>query len=276
MITFKDIELTKAELGDTIKFIDNINKIECAASMIYDINYDAAKKASLLIGKFYNQPKKAIAHTWKRQSKYGGMNNTELQISKSGIGATSGYRTQIEIYDKVLQDDGYNGSKGLIGDVIDDKEIYEKTLSNLPEKGKSVMNSIKEAREESNIQMPKFNTIKLPVNLSKEEMDIFHIKENNAQISINDSDREVYICFEYPIPSDGYNRTEKQVFKLNQLDIDNETEFQYILFVHYHLPEFKLALEQYIAATKDHKERWAKFKELMNDKLAKYLMLIKI
>jgi len=89
MITFKDIMDTKIAMKDAWDFREKIKNTEASFDYMQTINCKTAEQVNSLIGRFFNQPKKIAAYTWKRKNKYNSTpNNIDLQISKSGMGAT--------------------------------------------------------------------------------------------------------------------------------------------------------------------------------------------
>jgi len=284
MITFKDIGDTKIAMKDAWDYKEKICSIEASYNYMDKINTTTATQMNTLLGRFYNQPKKAVVHTWIRKNKYNANGQKmELQMSKSGIGATyAGGR--IDVYTGLITKDTYYESKGLLKDVIEDKKVYDKVFNFSSEKGKSVLKVLKEAAEETKIQHPESTTIKYSLKLSEDERECFGLKErgildnkDDAYIEIKDSYKEmtIEVKSEYARSINNYS-TEGLIFKVNSLDINDEKDFQYFMFVHYHLNEFENALRQYQDSTEEHKGRWTKFKEIMNEKLAKWLILYKM
>jgi len=285
MITFKDIMDTKIEMKDAWDYREKIKTTEASYNYMQTINNKTAEQMNTLLGRFFNQPKKLVAHTWLRQTKYGG--NTprkiELQMSKSGIGAT-GVGNRIDVYKSLIDTDSYYESKGLVGDIIDDKIVYDKTYNALSPKGQDVLKSLKEAKEASNILHPKSTTIKYQLKLSEDEQDTFQLinklvgdDKKDVYIELRDDNREVVVELKTDNAknSNQYSR-DGTIFKINNLEMNNEQDFQYFLFIHYHLKEFEEAFSQYIETTKEHKARWTTFKEVMNEKIAKYVVLYKM
>jgi hypothetical protein len=283
MITFKDIMETKIAIKDAWDFKEKVCNTEASYDFMQTINTATAKQSVALIGRFFNLPKKAIVHKWKHKSKYGGTNDMELQISKSGIGGTYA-GSRIQVYSSLFEEDSYYGTKGLVGDVIDDQEIYDKTFKILSIKGQDVLSALKESREVTKIKSPKSTIVKYPLLLSQEEQECFRIVNNSvlpikqhAYIELRDDDREMVVEVKSKHAQDTEeNQRDGIIFKVNSLDMMEEKDFQYLLFIHYHLSEFETALTQYIEKTKDHKDRWEKFKEMMGAKIAKYTILYKL
>jgi len=284
MITFNDIMDTKIAMKDAWDFREKIKDTEASFDYMQTINCKTAEQVNSLIGRFFNQPKKIAAYTWKRKNKYNTTpNNIDLQISKSGMGATH-RGNRIDAYTKLLDDDSYYESKGMVGDVIDDKEVYDKTFACLSEKGQDVLSALKEAREASNIKHPKSTTIKYPLKLSEDERECFNLKDKSivdftedAFIELKDDYKEMVVEVKSEVAKNTNQYTkEGTIFKINNLDMNDEKDFQYFLFIHYHLKEFEDAFSQYMEKTKEHKARWTTFKELMNEKIAKYVVLYKM
>lgn len=286
MITFKDIMDTKLAMKDAWDYREKIKDTEASFNYMQTINNKTAEQLNTLLGRFFNQPKKLVAHTWLRQTKYnsnGTPRKIELQMSKSGIGAT-GQGNRIDVYKSLIDTDSYYESKGLVGDIIDDKIVYDKTYNVLSPKGQDVLKSLKEAKEVSNIQHPKSTTIKYPLKLSEEEQETFQLinkmvgdNKEDAYIELKDDYKEMVVELKTDNAKNPNQYTrEGVIFKVNSLDINNEQDFQYFLFIHYHLKEFEEAFSKYMETTKEHKARWTTFKELINEKLAKYVVLYKM
>ena len=286
MITFKDMVETKKEVKDAWKFREKIITTEASFDFMQTINVKTAAQINHLFGRFFNQPKKAVAHTWERKNNYNNMpRKIELQLSKAGIGATD-EGDRIRVYDCLIEEkENYLGAKGLVQDVIKDNDVYDKLFKTLSPKGQDVLKALKESVEVTNIENPKATEFTYPLNISDEEKEIFGLKKdvldlsnNKTYILLEDVGKEIHVEVksEKKKEENQYTYDRGVVFKVNSLDIKNEKDFPYLLFMHYHLPEFQAAFDKYIEVTKEHKERWAKFKELMNSKIAKYVILYKM
>jgi len=285
MITFNDVMETKVAMKDAWDYREKIKATEASFNYMQTINSKTAEQMNTLLGRFFNEPKKLVAHTWLKQDKYNSNatpRKIELQMSKSGIGAT-GQGDRINVYKELIDTDNYYNSKGLVGDIIDDKDVYEKAYNILSPKGKDVLKSLKEARELSNIQHPKSTTIKYKLKLSEDEQDAFKlinkmIGDNKADvyIELKDDYKEVVVELKSDNASPNQYTREGTIFRVNNLDMNDEKDFQYFLFIHYHLKEFEEAFSQYIETTREHKSRWTTFKETINEKLAKYVVLYKM
>ena len=99
----------------------------------------------------------------------------------------------------------------------------------------------------------------------------------DAFIELKDDYKEMVVEVKSEVAKNTNQYTkEGTIFKINNLDMNDEKDFQYFLFIHYHLKEFEDAFSQYMEKTKEHKARWTTFKELMNEKIAKYVVLYKM
>jgi hypothetical protein len=275
MITFEDIKQTKDNMEKAIELIDNIKTYPSTFKYINDINTNSMNKINQLIGKYYNQPKKCVVHTWKNNNNSGYTNKYELQISKAGIGRTPSGYSQIQKFEKIFSDEtGWRENKGLIGDVIKDKDIYEKTLNNLSDKGKEILKIVKEAYEKSEIELYDKNRNVKKIEISNDEREIFNLKINKLYIEIEDGYNQVNVHILKNInENNGYGYGDKSLFLINNLNETDSTDYLYILFMQYHYDEILNTLNKYIEDTKETKEKWTKFNELLNEKLAKYLIL---
>jgi len=287
MIEFKDIVEAKIAMKDAQSFKEKVCNVEASFNYMDKINSSTAAQMNALFARFYNKPKKGVIHTWIKANKYNSSGQKiELQMSKSGIGATyAGGR--IDVYRSLITKDSYYGSQGLVKDVIEDKEVYDKTFNFISEKGQGILKALKDAVKETKIEHPENTTIKYNLTLTEDEKKCFGIKEHQAKeniyadayIEIKDDYKEMTmeIKSEY-LKSNRTNHYSHDdgLFKVNSLKLNDEKDFQYFMFIHYHLDDFEKALTQYKETTKDHKERWTKFKKIMNEKLAKYIILYKM
>jgi hypothetical protein len=287
MITFKDIIETKIAIKDAWEFKETINNTEASFDYMQTINLHTAAELNKLFGRFFNLPKKAVAHVWIRKNKYNA-NSTrkiELQLSKSGVGATS-EGDRINVYDCLIDDkDNYYESKGYIGDIINDAEVYDKMFNVLSPKGQDVLKALKEVTETTKVKHPKSTAIRYPLTISQEETEAFGLSDgvlnsskSNTYIELKDDSKEmvVEVKNEKKKENDQYSYDKGVIFRINSLELNNEKDFQYLLFIHYHLDEFKMALNKYLEKTKEHKDRWTNFKELINSRIAKYVILYKM
>ena len=287
MIEFKDILETRVAMKDAKSFKEKVCNVEASFNYMDKINSTTAAQMNSLFARFYNKPKKAVVHTWIKSNRYNsGGQKIELQMSKSGIGATyAGGR--IDVYRSLIVKDSYYGVQGLVKDVIEDKEVYDKSYEFVSDKGKGILKALKDAVEKTKIEHPEATTIKYNLTLTEDEKKCFGIKEQQAKENIH-ADAYIEIKDDYKqmtmevkseyAKNHGNNNysNNDELFKVNELNLKDEKDFQYFMFIHYHLNDFEKALNEYKETTKDHKERWTKFKEIMNEKLAKYIILYKM
>jgi len=72
------------------------------------------------------------------------------------------------------------------------------------------------------------------------------------------------------------NYEDNCIFTLNILDLEDEKDFIYNLFVNSHAEEIEKAINDYTKKTNENLVTWKKFNEELTEKLAKYLVLMKL
>jgi hypothetical protein len=261
MITFDDLVKTKSELNGAREIQKEINNLKSAFQYEQDINRHQMEQLNKLLGKYFREEKKAIIHTYQNINGWSGRNST-LQLSKSGIGKTSGWREQIEVFSNLLADKSYYETKGLIGDVITKDELHNKTLSHLSEHGKTILNAVKEVYENTKITVPKETIIKNELNISKAEQSIFNNKK--LYFTINDEYDNIRIIIS------GNNG---EIFIINSIDNTEEHDFIKYLLIQNHIKEIKDIINEYNEKTKVDKEKWNQFNIQLNEKIAKYILV---
>ena len=278
MIGFDELNKTRKEFNDVEVLINNSKELKSSCAFGHEINKKYMQQINKLIGKSLNQSTKADVHTWNFiDEDDNSKRKCTLEISKKGIGATSESRYQIETYDRLFsaKERWSNPSEGLIKDVIDNEEVFNKTLDYLNPKGKEIMQIIKEVRQQTNIIPPEETLIQKMFKLSKEEKEFFKVATNEGLIEINDNNgRGVEFAVSIIRENDGVEK--HSLFSIHDLRVDKEEDFSYILFVKNHKEDFENAIKEYNEKSKDIKETWEKFDEEIKQRLAKFILLERI
>lgn len=274
MISFDNLVETKKELDNTNQLFDRIQQTKSIYATIQAKNHSLMNTTNRLLGKYFREPKKAIIHHYgeKTTSQYYG-GGYSLQLSKRGIGKTSGYRNQIEVYGGLIHRSAYHDSKGLIGDVIEQKEIYEKTLEHLSDEGKEILTAIKEIYDQAKIKDTEQVNLTQEIKLTTSEKNI--LGTNTLHLCISDRGEHIDIAFNKAKDGSSSYRN-GDVFDVNSLSIDDAKDFIFCLFVENHYQEINIAIDKYIMARQDDLNTWNKFEEMFNEQLAKYVLLEKI
>jgi len=279
MIGFDELNKTRKEFKKVEDIIKKRNNLKSSYNYAQDINKKYMSQINNLIGKSLNQSTKANIHTWEWTNEYdGSKSNYTLEISRKGIGATSPNRYQIETYDRLFNSNNRydSASNGLIKDVIDDEEVFKKTLEYLNPKGKEIMNIIKEVRQQTKISLPEPTTIQKLFTLSNEEKEFFKVATNEAIIEIKDSSGR-RVDFTISVVKENHDDIDKKsLFVLHDLDINKEEDFVYIIFANNHLKDFENAMNEYSEKIKINQKVWETFDEIIRERLAKYILLGRI
>ena len=271
MITFEDIINTNKQLGKTQKLIDIIKKTASAYSYEDNLNRSIMRNLNKLIGKYFTEKTKAYVHKYYDKQ---GIEKGTLQISKAGIGKTNAWNTNITPFYNIIRDENeedYYYRGGIIDTVINDNIVFKKCLSHLSDNGKYILNSLKDAYKNNKIKDPDNSTITTKIILSSEEAHIFKKKELLIYMS-DDSDVNLHITNE----KSQNNYEDNCIFTLNILDLEDEKDFIYNLFVNSHAEEIEKAINDYTKKTNENLVTWKKFNEELTEKLAKYLVLMKL
>jgi hypothetical protein len=278
MIGFDELNETKKELKEVNEVVEESNKLTSACDYARTINGKFLPSINRLIGKSLNQSVKANVQTLEfpdednneRKIKY------TLEISRKGIGATSQNRYQIEVYEKLFnENDRYgNYTKGFMIDVIDDENVFNKTLEYLNPKGKEIMKVIREVRQKTNVGIPQPTQIHKSFKFSNGEKEFFSLGSNEGLIEILDDDGNVEFEVSGIKEKQGIEKT--SLFSIHALNMESEEHFAYLLFVKKHKKDFDDAIIEYKKETKEKKESWEKFDEMMKERLAKFILLERI
>jgi hypothetical protein len=275
MITFKELNETKDELKDAKALKNRLKTIESAYDKQTRFNRKLMQQLNILIGKYFTEPKKAYAHEYKDSN---GKTTATLQISKAGIGRTLSWNTNITPFTALINTNEQQytySNKGLIGEVIIDKNIYGKVHSHLSSNGQYILESLKEVYENNKVVPPDCNKLNIAIRLSDVEKNILNVKKE-TYINIIDRGRVPTISISKEKDTDEYTYTNGQVFCLNDIDLNNERDFIYALYTQYHSKELNDALDKYLAETKERMDVWNNFNEELKEKLAKFLVLMTI
>jgi len=275
MITFEELKETKDKLKDAKALKNRLKNIESAYDKQTKFNRNLMQGLNKLISKYFTEKKKAYAHEYKDKA---GKTTATLQISKAGIGKTSSWNTNITPFTELIDINAKeysHSNNGLIGEVIINKDIYDKVHSHLSTNGQYILESLKEVYENNKIVPPDCNKLKLIINSSETEKDMLNVK-GKTFIQIFDMGR----CPTVSISTDEkhcdcrYNS--EHVFRLNDIKLNDERNFVYSLYTEYHAKELNEALDKYLEETKERMDTWNKFNEELKEKLAKFLVLMEI
>ena len=271
MITFKDIIETNKQLGKTQELINSIQKTESAYRYETGLNSKLMEQLNKLVGKYFTEKTKAYVHDYYDEKNK--IKSATLQISKAGIGKTGQYNTNITPFRELITSDGregYYNSDGLIDTVIADKEVFYKCISHMSTNGKYILNTLKEVYEHHKINDPDSSKVVTKFKALPDEIEIFG--QENLFIHINDNNN-VRLEISKKKENDRYSNNET-IFELNSLDIEDEKDFMYNLFVNNHVEEITKAIKDYKEITTERLNTWKNFNEELNEKLAKFLILM--
>ena len=268
MITFKDIVETNKQLSKTKKLINTIKKTESAYRCEATFNSRLMQDMNKLIGKYFTEKTKAYVHNYYDKSSKSEPSAT-LQISKAGIGKTNRWSTNITPFQHIISDasdDSYYDNKGMINTVINNKVVFDKCLSHMSENGKYILNSLKEAYEHNKINDPDTSEIITEIKALPEEAIIF--KKIDLFIKISDNSN-VTLNISRIKKDDSYS-SNGNIFQLNSLNMKDERDFMYNLFVDNHAKELEKAINDYKEITTERLNTWKNFNEELNEKLKSF------
>jgi len=271
MITFNDIIGTKKELNDTIKLVERVKNLDSSYNYEKKLNEDLMKNANTLIGKYFREKVKAKFHTYIDVNN--GTTSETLEISKSGIGRTPKYCSNICLFERMVGETHSSSyyDSGLINDVITEKEIFEKAKSHLSENAVYVLDSIKEVYEKHKIKPPASTNKQVRLGLNPEESNI--LSKQILHIDLSDSHNGIRMAFSKNKDT-GYRQS--QIFELTSLELSSEPDFIWLLLVNNHREEITNIINNYIEETKENLDTWKAFNEELKEKLAKFLVLMQI
>ena len=274
MITFEDIEQTKSALNDAVVLQDRLLKTKSAYDTQTNMNRKLMQELNKLIGKYFTEPKKAYVHEYKDTV---GKTGSTLQISKCGIGKTPSYNTNITIFGELIDNyDGYSySSKGMIGEVIRHKNIYDKVYSHLSANGQYILKSLKETYEHNEITNPDKNELVIEIPSNKSERNVLNMSKTFIRITDRGHTPKIIISRKKEEES-SYQRTNSVVFCLNDIKMNDERDFTYFLYTQYHVKEINDALDKYLEQTKERMDVWQGFNDELKQKLAKFLVLMEL
>lgn len=272
MITFKEVLDTQKEFKDTAELIDKIRTTQSTYKYIGELNRETMKTMNRILGKYFTEDKKAIIHEYPKDEYH----NYTLQLSKKGIGKTSGYRSQIEVFNYLIgHQEKKNRRTEFINEVILKDEIFEKTKEHLSVNGKAILDIFKETYKEYPITSPNDSRVYIEIKPTKDEVELFHQPKIYIEIQDDESDINVYISYKKADDKGSYP-SRYPIFEVNKLTALADNDFIKTLFIYNHKDEIELAIQKYKDDTTPQRELWKNFNDKLNEGLAKYLLLDKI
>ena len=272
MITFKDVIETKNNLKDANALKNRLEQTNSSYSEQTHMNNKLMQNLNVLIGKYFTEPRKAYAHEYIDAM---GKTTATLQISKAGIGKTPQWGSNINPFGSLLENDtSYYHSKGFIGEIIANKEIYDKVYSHLSKNGQYILQAVNETYEKHKIENPEEFNIYTKISLNNYEQALF--KTDIVYIHICDDGNTPTVKIRKDKESKSSWDDHGVIYELNDIHIDKEEDYLFMLFTNYHAKELNDALDNYIEQTKERTAIWNNFNDELKQKLAKFLILMEI